>query len=473
MMGIQDRIDLINETSYNQSLQIVNIVQSVNCKEWEDEKKYTEYKNCPMATRYYFDFIKDNCNKLGKHRHVGHIDFRSSSASISDAYLPVPRNPNFYVTCKKSYASDDSFHPTIVTVPYTTPDPGISLCSPASLWILLRTLSNEFSKEYISLIDINDSLPSNSKGKPIAIKEYMDLFQKYNYSAHYYFGKKKKEMYDACEDQISKCNECLLEQFYSIYRNSENDFKDPLMTSEILYSYIESEIPVYLVFESKALVEELNYKGETTDPYHSVVAIGHTLDDTYDNSHFIIHDVSYAPFKTISKQFVDNNLVEALVLLPKDVNRRYDYFVTEPFSSNSASNKNSLKKTLKAYNKRFDQIFVGSLKIRPFLMRSQRIKFWFTNNELYPQKEINDMYSNADFPTYVWVFEIKTSDIKEKNQCIGHIIFDATTSEDTKGLVLINLPKHRLWFQNNKLCEEFPSISTFDSIAIFKSPYPT
>ena len=472
MMSIQDRIDLINETSYNQSLQIVNIVKSVNCKEWENEKQDAEYKNYPMATRYYFDIKNENFNKLSKHKHTGHIDFRSSSASISDAYLPIPDNPSFYVTCKKSYASDDPFHPTIVTVPYTTPDPDISLCSPASLWILLRTLSNEFSKEYVSLIDINNYLPSNAKSKPIAIKEYMDLFQKYNYSAHYYLGKKKKEMYDACENQISKCNECLLEQFYSIFRNLENDLKETLMTSEILYSYIESEIPVYLVFESKALAEELDYKGETTDPYHSVVAIGHTLDDKYANSHFIIHDVSYAPFKTISKQFVDNNLMEALVLLPKDVNIRYEHLDTESNSSKLSNNK-SLKIILEAYNRRFDKIFVGSLKIRPFLMRSQRIKFWFTNKELYPQKEINNMYSNADFPKYVWVFEIKTSNINENNRCIGHIIFDATTSKSAKGVVLINLPKHRLWFQNNELQEEFPSTPAFDSIAIFKSPYLT
>lgn len=471
MMTNQDLINHINETSYNQSLKIVNIVKSVNCKEWENEKKDAEYKNYPMATRYYFEIKNDNCNKLSKHQHIGHIDFRSSSVSISDAYLPKPDDPSFFVTCEKSYISDDPFHPTIVTVPYTTTNPNISLCSPASLWILLRSLSNEFGKEYVSLTDINNNLPSNSKGKPIAIKEYINLFQKYNYSAHYYLGKKKKDFYDACEDQISKCNECLLEHFYSVFRDSENDFKESLMTSDILYSYIESEIPVYLVFESKALAEELDYKGETTDMYHSVVAIGHTLDDKYDISHFIIHDVSYAPFKTISKKFVDNNLFEALVLLPKDVNRRYEHFITESFSSNSLSNKKSLKKILKAYNSRFDQIFMGSLKIRPFLMRSQRIKFWFTNKDLYPQKEINNMYSNADFPKYVWVFEIKTSNIKENNQCVGHIIFDATTSEDTKGLVLINFPKHRLWFQNRELHEEFPSVSAFDSIAIFKSPY--
>ena len=42
---IQDLIGNINYTSYEGTLKCINITSSVNCKEWEEEKKYLKKKN--------------------------------------------------------------------------------------------------------------------------------------------------------------------------------------------------------------------------------------------------------------------------------------------------------------------------------------------------------------------------------------------------------------------------------------------
>ena len=426
-MSIVEVFDDINEKSYNGNLEIINEITSVNCKEWEEEREYLEGvtgKSFPMATRFYVGIKNDGGDELDGHYHKGHIDFRSISDSISDAFLPIPNRDDFFVTCGKSYKSDNHFHPTIVTVPYTTPTEEISRCSPASLWIVLTTLSYEFGKEYLSLVNINNHLSCESICGDVGINEYSKLFNDLGYSEHFYVGKKRYEYYDS----------------------DNEDLDEAIMDSELLYAYIESEIPVYLVFKWNDLREELCC-GNPSEDYHTVVAIGHTLDETGNVSKFVIHDVSCGPFLEISKKMVDENLQEAIVLLPENIKIRYESIL------------DLLRKRI------FKNIFVY---YRPFLMRSQRIKFWYTNKHLYPL-EVQRMYSQADFPRYVWVFEISTPELKKNNKCVGQIIFDAT--KPNADIVLINFPQYRLWYNNGKFMKEHVENPEFESFHLFKDPF--
>lgn len=479
---IQDLINHINFTYYKGSLKCINVVSSVNCKEWEEEKNYLSEFYDEMetlsATRYYFRIDNNNVDENeGIHLHEGHIDFRPTG-TISDAFLPILEKDRFFVTCRKSYKSDDPSNPTILTVPYATPDPQISLCSPQTLWIVLATLCNEFGKDYISLNEINSNLPPRSRGAAVGLKEYTGLFEKCHFATHFYSGARKKEIHDYFMEKLSKWEELLepddydmINNLYCHYRDSENDSDFTLMDSQILYAYVESEIPVYLVFEAEALAEELSYKGEPVDCYHSVVAIGHTLDEKNNLSSFIIHDVNHSPFVEISEEFVNKNLVEAVVLLPKDVNIKYEYFLRFSKESNFASCNETIEKLFSFYNSMYGKLSSYSpLKIRPLLMRSQRIKFWFTNKNLYPP-EICDMYSKADFPRYVWFFEIWDLDLRGNRNCIGHIVFDATISKSSTGLVLLNLPKLRVWSQNKEKVSVTPEIPTFKYLHPFRYPY--
>lgn len=269
------------------------------------------------------------------------------------------------------------------------------------------------------------------------LNDYSKLLKKLKYSKHFYTGKKKKE----------------------IVKKLEKNLDEPFMDSEALYAYLESEIPVYLVFKWNDLRKELKC-GKPSKDCHTVVAIGHTMNKNGIVSKFIIHDVSCAPFLEISKKMVDNNLLEALVLLPKDVNMRYENV------------RRVLIKIIMMYTTLFDNISKENqiiIHYRPFLMRSQRIKFWYTNKELYPTS-VRSMFSQADFPRYVWVFEIGTPELKKKNRCIGQIIIDASKPKKGMGLVLMNFPKFRLWSQNNELCEESLETPIFEDLPLFRDP---
>lgn len=478
--------ELINSTSYKNTLINTNIISSVNCKEWEEEKKYFneihDKSLIPIlpATRHYFTINKENVGL--EHLHEGHIDFRPTG-TISDAFLPIPQKEKFFVTCRKSYKSDDPFNsiPIIVTVPYTTPEPKLSLCSASTLWIVLVTLCNEFGKEYISLREINNSLPVRSRGGAVGLREYTSLFEKYNFGAHFYIGSKKKKLYNYLDTKLPEWEEkinndvdyFLIQDLYNSYRESESDQDFTQMNSKILYAYIESEIPVYLVFDADVLAEELGYSDAPVDYYHSVAAIGHTLDEKSNLLNFIIHDVNQSPFVEISEKFVNENLYEATVLLPKEVKVKYEYFLQNSEDSDTIKYSETIEYLISLCNFIDRETLMNrQLKIRPFLMRSQRIKFWFTNKSLYPT-EICDIYSKADFPPYVWFFEIWNLDLEDNRKCIGHIVFDATISEDSTGLVLINFPRLRMWSQNNEKMKEIPEIPTFHCLHPFRHSYKT
>lgn len=463
MNSINHFVDKISNISYRGNLKISRIVRSVNCKEWEKEKECHSLSctiSPSMASRCY---VTQNSN--AQHVHEGHIDFRPRDSkeelTVSDAFLPIPDEERFYATCKKAYRSDNPFCPIIETVPYTTPDNVNFLCSPSTLWIMLRILSVDFGKEYISLGDINSNLPSSSRGNSVGIKEYIPFFSKYGYEPVFYSGNKQIDFFKDCKNKIDECKDhtCDLKLFYELVRGKEDDFNDPVMNSEILYSYIESGIPVYMVFEATNLIEELKLKGQTTDSYHAVVAIGHTLDANSNCTHYIIHDVSIAPFVKISKEFIDQNLLEALVLLPNVIKVRPEK-IEEKF--------NEIYKAYLQSNNLLSDLCKTNIKKRSFFSRSQDVKFWFTNPYLYDEKTIS-IFANADFPVYIWVIEIKTNNIKDANQCTGHIVFDATLSKG--GVILINLPGFRLWFENKERKTEYPKIDAFGSVPIFKAPH--
>lgn len=480
----------INNISYGGNLIVISQIKSINCKEWEKEKEFfrsnlldksIELKNFwsrydrrhfrtknikrsneKTATRYY---VKDNSKScLLSHTHEGHIDVRPISNTFSDAFLPLPNKNNFFVTCKKSYKSDDPRKPTIITVPYSTPDDRIALCSPASMWITLSTVTYDLGIEYISLVDVVKKLPVETIGQEVKTTDYSVFSNSLDFDFCYYLGTATKKRWDNAEKiLLDKQCDCPIETLFHNLRCKKNE---KVMDSEILYAYIESEIPVYLVFKVDDLNQETVYKSYhksqniTTlknDDLHAVVAIGHTLSAKGDILNFIIHDVGFAPFIEISKNCVDKKLEDAIVVLPKEI-YRYE-LIKDLFQK-------ILKEIAGSNFEILTLIQESNFIFRPYLMSSQRIKFWFTN-EWYPH-EIRELFAKAEFPKYAWVFEISNNKQKTESKCLGHIIINADRSVK-QTVCCINLPDFQLYYVNKELQKKPFKKRIYTSIPIFKS----
>jgi len=283
--------------------------------------------------------------------------------------------------------------------------------------------------------------------------------EKYGYNYFLYDGKGKTEHYKKADDAITKIKDkkCVsdeeidtLKQVVDEHRSVFSSPKDALLTSNSLYAYVESEIPVYLLFDAEDLQSEYGFGGTGT---HSIVAIGHTMKNG-ELADFIVHDVSFAPFVKISRKLVDEKLIDSIVILPSEIKIRYElarrriiewllqFYETGLFhESNKILSKDELVKRRKDV---IDKYF-----FRAFLMKSQRLKFWYTMND-YPEY-FRDMIARADFPKYIWTFEIKTREIPN-NKCMGHIIIDATSDKNgnTESAVLVNMPNYKMYYQNGE-----------------------
>jgi len=470
----------ISKASYNGQLRKNLVIHSINCKEWEAEKEFFVQNLVELdaesfdkanfaATRWYVELSGPEQNSNAPHRHMGHMDIRPISPTISDAFLPIPKKTNFYVTCQKIYKSDDFSNPGIRTVPYITPDQRLSWCAPASMWILLSVLSNELGKQHLSLYEIVRNLPNMDGKKAIEVRDFDRLIEKLGYSHYYYYGKCQQELYDEVgkDFEDGRCkSECKLKPLYDhIWK--ENKYKN-VMDWSVLYAYIESEIPVYLVFRYKDLVNIPGYpiaehdnEGQLEDnACHAVVAIGHTQNESGEIDNFIIHDVSASPFITVPRELIDTYLLEAIVLLPKDT---YHYnFVRHLLAK--------VVKNIAQFDNDIHEIVAsGKIVYRAYLMRSQRVKFWFADKSKY-HKVITTIFSKADIPKYVWVFEISSPTLKESDHSIGCIIFDASISNKNPNPILITLPKFMLWYERGERKMKVCDTPIYNSMPLFRSP---
>ncbi|WP_301664623.1 hypothetical protein [Methanoculleus frigidifontis] len=304
----------------------------------------------------------------------------------------------------------------IRTVPYIIPDQRLSWCAPASMWIIFTSLSNELGRQYLSLYEIIDNLPKKNGSRPIEARDFDRLIEKLGYSYYYYYGNCKQDLYDDIERKFEsgECKqECKLKHLYDhIWREKKNY---NLMDSSVLYPYIESEIPVYLVFKYADLLNIPGYpatehdSGNPPDDCHAVVAIGHTLDDNGEIDTFIVHDVSASPFITIPRDFIDTCLLEAVVILPENT---YHYNFVRLLLTKTVE-------TIALFDDKIRGIIAdGKIIYRAYLMRSQRVKFWFTDRTKYPE-QITNTFSRADVPQYVWVFEMSNPELKISDLSIG------------------------------------------------------
>lgn len=301
-------------------------------------------------------------------------------------------------------------------------------------------IQNEHNFEKIKAFISDISLANNEVGKAlvdIAIAELKKTqnSKRVNYSIQLYLGKNKKQISEIQEDF--------------------NEFTEPIMDSEVLCSYVESEIPVYLGFNCNDVRGKIKC-GKNCKDYHSFIAVDCIAGKDGNVSHFIIYDDICASYVEISTEMINENLHEAVVLFPENIHMRYEIVLDVlPKIINARTINKSIKDGAK-------------IIFRSFLMRSQRVKYWYTNKELYPP-EIQSLYLQADFPRYVWVFEIGIQELAENNRCIGQIIIDASKPEENIGLVLMNFPEYRLWHQNKELKVKLVENPTYKDFSLYRS----
>lgn len=291
----------INSSTYNGNLKIQKVIVGAFDRNWIKEYEHF-YSKQPFATPYVKRiFLKD-----GKSKGFCHIRSISDSSRLSETYLSPPNHMTarnkYYLKCLGKYSE---YGHKIKCVPYIMPETVFGMCIHASIWICLKILENMSNGE-VKIIDI-PKIQTLATGHPFTDKEGLPF-------------RKTTRMLRMCNTNA----------FYISNVNQNNRFSDDEMLS-IIYAYVESGLPVIIGADTK----KLPWCGTSESEYHTIVAIGHTMNND-DVDGFIFHDESFLPYQVLTnQQLLDAWRVplqhtegairrEAVVAVPPIVNSPYE-----------------------------------------------------------------------------------------------------------------------------------------------------
>lgn len=359
---------------------------------------------------------------------IGVVDLRGNSEAfeVCEAYLPVPKtlkgktngvittknSDEIFCSCARVYFLRD-LSVGVECVPFFMPDGKLSACAQAAMKIIVEHMSREFSISSLSMPQIQKKI---SEGDP---------FGSYGLTASMVY-----------KGFSGICGRVL---YYTGSANPElsNSPYSHRMCSDNLYAYIESELPVYLVFKTKDLWW-WDERGD--DTYHAIVGIGHTLDDSGRLDFFICHDVSNGPYKLLSTEIINEKLYEAIVVLPPKVNVTFEDAYRNMILS--AVNFNELLR--KKLNGRLSidvrhMIESKNVVFRSMLVSSTKVKEWYSDptGSYSVSESTKELYRDAELPTYSWLFELKEKG-RADNRNFAQILINAT--EGSPKPCLINFP---------------------------------
>ena len=241
-------------------------------------------------------------------------------------------------------------------------------------------------------------------------------------------------------DGVSAEDLCMLMKqfgFYpKIYRGqnkSKNDGKSPKHCNlfSTLDIYLDSGFPVLASITTKS-----------RDKFHAINIIGHKKSDaindnsqyTYNNNNteYLVMDDTQSAYQTMSVdepnqsiKYNDYTVLESIIVpLPERINLLAEHII-------------EIIKNLrnKKFNKNVAELYgVDHLIYRPFMMSAAGYMRAIKNNYFDADKKYFNQFFALGLPHFVWVIEITTKELSEKNKCCGHILLDATQSHSNKNV---------------------------------------
>lgn len=412
-------------------------------------KLFSEYKNKCIRLHFFgtkvtihdiIDFPKGIIDS-----YIGYVILRpTTNYQVSRTVIKSPYNDGIYhyTLCNSNFEVNLSGNSLCINgMPFIQQDTNVNVCAQSSMWMIALYMHQKYSFPRCTPPQISELATKNIDVG--GIREGLNPIQ---------MTTAFKEM---------GYNTCYFPLLAPEIENPSTEMspievgdriKKIVKISEIIYGYIESEIPVLL---------GISYRNNENEPprRHSVIVIGHDYiirnefyqeksSSLYWINNFIIHDDVRGPYLKMSilesnKEPVEgfspfsleNNLLYMIVPTPPEVQMRIDDIL--------AHNKilfNNYKDYLNKFimlseiqepnNALFKDDDFDGLITRTYLIRSNDFKSKLPEDM---DPEIKMLYRSMRFPKYIWVTEISTYNLINKpdpndRKRIGEIIIDSTTS---------------------------------------------
>jgi hypothetical protein len=419
-------LDAILTKVYSGNLKLTKIVDGAHDVNWtkEHELFYSEQpKSQPFVKRLFF---KDGKKSYG----FVHLRPVSDCSKVTETYLIPPKEMNnhntHFIKCLSKYSE---YGENVECVPFIMPETILGMCAHGSIWICLKILENKSTgKTKARNIPFIQTLAT---GRPFADHDGLFFVQ------------------IARLLRMCNCN-----SFYTV--NKEHKLSDEQMLFAI-YSYVESGIPVIIGVD----VKDLNWWGRTESSYHSIVVIGHTMNEHGING-FIIHDESTYPYQVLT----NDDLLKALHITNdnKKKDRTREFVVAVPpevglsFEIVFKEFADGFLPALDALNL-IDWNKYNIESVRPMLVSSKelfQLVLDYQHNDVYKGKTIDidlilSIMRIIESRPYLWVIFFYQSMMKRSEQTdVGFYIRDATLESDLQ-LIYLKDEKKILYYLKGKL----------------------
>jgi hypothetical protein len=308
--------------------------------------------------------------------------------------------------------------------PFMRQDTDVTVCAHASAWMVFRYFSEKYMRyrEYWPY-EITQLTTDYSGGRLVpssglTIGQLAEMFYRFGFHPKVYFRTGVTKQFPA----------------------------DPKLFDRLLYSYIESGIPV---------VASL--------PRHALTVLGHLSDyatalpaqnfaSSYGYAHgWVVNDDNHLPYQIVSESagaipqhpqgFVRADitafvvpLYEKIHLLAEDVERLFAALIASDVVGLVAT-----KQTLKP----------DDVVVRAFLTSSKSYKRVRVASG--PQA-LGRLYAFRPMPKFIWVAELSTRDLYPKGKIVGEVIWDATANQlDPFSFLYIHYPDRVIVNDRNSL----------------------
>lgn len=401
-----------------------------------DDKQYNkEIKllGLPQESLVRYDFFKED--KFAESNYLGYIQIRPSNHDnpINDAFIRIPETKynslSYFITCNLRYkfTPPNGEPPFVISGTFFCQRDGrLGMCAHASLRMLSYFSNNLLTIHEIKTIaqepifnQNGEIVDSSGLEAPRQIDKVLKHLE-YNpvpYNKPPLELKLNSKADVPTEDGIQKLS-------YSI--------------EEIIYTYVESHIPVLVVIDST------NHRGA-----HMMVIVGHTFDSCAwwpeANVHyyqilpyggylkssswvgFIGHDDNFGPYLNFPREL--ENIQTVIVPLPTNITLRAE--LINPIIRRIIGNK-YIKDGVRLIGTIWSDCLLkhleeGKLLFRTFLV--SREEFLKNINESNAVNAIKDFYNTFPMPDIFWITEVSVPEIfSQQRYRLGEIIIDATGS---------------------------------------------
>ncbi len=376
---------------------------------------------------------------------------------------PPPENPGSYLTCSHDWDCDTSGLEDMVigtskihSCSFTQQDGNTGVCAHACLHSVSRALHARFDSDILSFSQISDFMEHDEPRDGLSFGEMKRVLESLGCEVLEVRTGTAAEPQDADSESAEK----LGGEHNDEDRELSRARREPFFADELIYHYVESELPVIV--------------GIASEPYHhTFFVVGHSFDrdawwpeaesDYYPSlstrhpyvisslwaTSYYIQDDNYGPYMSMPRDVARARVDWILVPLPKSMNCRLKAEEVEPYVAFTLYDEKMIEVVEADANtcpwkwELAERQRERRVLLRTLIVKGENLRESLTSAACTYSDDIKERYRKLEMPGWVWVVEVTAASFYAATMTkLGEVILDpgADRIDNFSAVISMHLP---------------------------------